>query len=199
MITKTIDVSSPIHPLLEQRYSGVSYDPTRIVHKQTLLSLAEAGRWAPSCFGDEPWRFIICSKQDNPVSWDKALECLKEGNQAWCQHAPVLVITCTSLLFDHNGAANNFGPYDTGAAAMSMCLQATALGLMTHQMGGFSADKARELFSIPEPFKPLAIMSVGYQLPFDRVPEQFKARELAPRKRKPLGEHFFDGAWGEGL
>jgi nitroreductase len=199
MITKTIDVSSPIHPLLEQRYSGVSYDPARSVNKQTLLSLAEAGRWAPSCFGDQPWRFIICSKQDNPVGWDKALECLKEGNRAWCQHAPVLVISCTSLLFDHNGAPNNFGTYDTGAAAMSICLQATALGLMTHQMGGFIADKARELFAIPETFKPLAMMSVGYQLPIDKVPEQFKAKELAPRTRKPLGEHFFDGAWGEGL
>jgi len=66
MIKKAIDVSIPIHSLLEQRYSGVSYDPSRVVSKEAVLTLAEAGRWAPSCFGDEPWRFIICNKQDNP-------------------------------------------------------------------------------------------------------------------------------------
>ncbi|MES2626094.1 MAG: nitroreductase family protein, partial [Pseudomonadota bacterium] len=198
MIKKSIDVSTPILPLLEQRYSGVSFDSTRPVAHQTLLTLAEAARWAPSCFGDEPWRFIICSKQDNPDAWNKALECLVEKNRAWCQHAPVLIITCASLLFDHNGTPNSFGPYDTGAAAMSMCLQATALGLMTHQMAGFVADKARELFAIPETVKPLAMMAVGYQLPEASLLEEFKTRELSPRKRKPLAEHFFGGTWGVG-
>jgi nitroreductase len=178
MIKKTIDVSAPIHALLEQRYSGVSFDPSRIISRQDLLTLAEAGRWAPSCFGDEPWRFIICDKLDNPAAWESALACLSEGNRGWCQHAQILIIACTSLLFDHNGSPNNFGPYDTGAAAMSMCLQATALGLMTHQMGGFSAEKARELFAIPDTAKPLAMMAVGYQVPLEKVPAEFKEREL---------------------
>jgi nitroreductase len=199
MIPKAIDVSAPIHPLMEQRYSGVSFDSTRAVSKQVLRTLAEAARWAPSCYGDEPWRFIICSKQDHPVAWDKAFMCLSDNNKKWCQSVPVLVITCTSLVFDHNGNPNSFGPYDTGAAALSFCLQATALGLMTHQMAGFSADKARELFTIPETVQPLAMMALGYQLPLESLPEQFKARELGARKRKPLADHFFAGAWGNGL
>lgn len=199
MIPKPIDVSTPIFPVLAQRYSGVSFDATRNVSHEDLLTLAEAARWAPSCFGDEPWRFIICSKHANPEAWNKALQCLTEKNQAWCQHAPVLIITCASLVFDHNGSPNSFGPYDTGAAAMSICVQATALGLMTHQMAGFVADKARELFLIPETVKPLSMMAVGYQLPADKLLEEFKTRELAPRKRKPLNEHFFGGAWGTGL
>jgi nitroreductase len=199
MIPKTIDVSTPIHPLLEQRYSGVSFDPARPVSKQTLLTLAEAARWAPSCFGDEPWRFIICSRQDDPGAWDQAFACLSDGNKAWCQYAPVLIITCASLVFDHNGKPNSFAPYDTGAAAMSICLQATALGLMTHQMGGFSGATARELFMIPETAKPVAMMALGYQLPVEKLLEQFKTKELAPRKRKPLADHFFAGAWGKSL
>jgi nitroreductase len=199
MIPKAIDVSTPIHPLIEQRYSGVSFDSTRKVDMQTLRTLAEAARWAPSCFGDEPWRFIICSKQDDPAAWDKAFACLSDGNKTWCQHAPVLIITCTSLVFDHNGNPNSFGPYDTGAAAMSICLQATALGLMAHQMAGFSGEKARELFLIPETAKPLSMMALGYQLPLEKLPEQFKTRELTARKRKPLAEHFFAGAWGKGF
>lgn len=199
MIKKSLDTSAPLHPVLADRYSGVSFDAARPLSLETLRSLAEAARWAPSCFGDEPWRFLICSKQHDAAGWQKAYDSLLPGNQGWCANAPVLVLICTDTVFKHNGNPNAFGPYDTGAAALSFCLQATALGLMTHQMGGYSADKARELFAIPEKFKTLAMMAVGYQLPEDQLPEQFKARELAPRKRKPLAEQFFFGAWDKGI
>jgi nitroreductase len=199
MIKKAIDSSAPILPVLADRYSGVSFDPTRPLSLETLRALAEAARWAPSCYGDEPWRFLICSKQHAAAAWQQALDSLMPGNQPWCQHAPVLVLICTDTLFKHNGNPNPFGPYDTGAAALSFCLQATALGLMTHQMGGYSADKAIELFAIPERFKPQAMMAVGYQLPEDQLAEPLKTRELAPRKRKPLAEQFYLGAWDKGL
>ena len=199
MLKKSIDTSAPIHPLLAERYSGVSYDPTRTVPADLLTSIAEAGRWAPSCFGDEPWRMLICCKEQNPQAWEQALACLMEGNQPWCRQAPVLIIICTDTLFKHNDQPNPFGPYDTGAAALSMCLQATALGLMTHQMGGFVAARAQESFAIPERFKPLAMMTLGYQLPESDLPDAFKARELAPRKRHPLASQFFNGKWGKGM
>lgn len=199
MIHKVIDTSAPIHPLLAQRYSGVSYDPARPVATADLRALAEAARWAPSCFGDQPWRFIFCSKSADEGAWDKAFSCLSEGNQPWCQHAPVLLISCTDTLFAHNDKPNSYGPYDTGAAAMSICLQAAALGLMTHQMAGFSPEKAREQFAIPERYLPLAMMTVGYQVAEADLPEQFRTRELAPRKRSPLPTRFFAGAWDTGL
>jgi nitroreductase len=199
MIPKTIDTSADIHPLLAQRYSGVSYDADRHPDHGQLLALAEAGRWAPSCFGDEPWRFLFCSRQLNPTAWQNAFDCLMPGNQAWCEQAPVLVITCADTLFRHNDKPNSFGAYDTGAAAMSICIQAASMGLMTHQMGGFNRDKARELFDIPPRYQPLAMMSIGYQLPQDRLPEAFREKELRARQRQPLASRFFNGAWDQGL
>lgn len=199
MIPKKIDTAVPVLSVITERYSGVSFDPARPVAREQLLALAEAARWAPSCFGDQPWRYVICSKADNPTAWNTALDCLLEKNQAWCKAAPVLVIACCDTVLSKTGQPNAFGPYDTGAASVSMCLQAAALGLMTHQMAGFVADKARELFRIPERFVPLAMMAVGYQLPEAQLPEEFKARELAPRMRNPLDQHFFAGAWGKGL
>src|SRR5690606_13765056 len=118
-----------------------------------------------------------------------------EGNQAWCQHAPVLLISCSDTLFERNEKPNAYGPYDTGAAALSICLQAASLDLMSHQMAGFNADEARRLFAIPARFVPLAMMAVGYQLSETALPEQFKARELSPRKRSPLATRFFGGGW----
>lgn len=199
MIPKPIDVSAPIHPDLAYRYSGVSYDSTRPVAEADLRALAEAARWAPSCFGDQPWRYLICSKTHKPEAWDKAFACLNEKNQEWCRHAPVLVVVCHDTLFVHNDKPNAHAAYDTGAASMSLCIQATALGLMTHQMAGYSADKARELFAIPERYKAIAMMSVGYQLPEEKLPEQFRERELKPRARSPLDSRFFGGEWGKGL
>jgi nitroreductase len=199
MISKPIDTDVPVLPLFARRYSGVSYDPDRGVAPEQMLALAEAARWAPSCHGDQPWRYLICDKNHNRAAWDAACACLLEKNQAWCKAAPVLIITCCDTVLSKTGKPNAFGPYDTGAASVSMCLQAAALGLMAHQVGGFVADKARDLFQIPERFRPLAMMSVGYQLPEDKLPEAFRTRELAARTRNPLDQHFFAGAWGKGL
>src|SRR5690606_10231366 len=154
-----------------------------------MLALAEAARWAPSCHGDQPWRYLICEKASNPAAWKAALACLLEKNQTWCQAAPVLIITCCDTVLSKTGTPNAFGPYDTGAASVSMCLQAPALGLMPHQVGGFVADKARVSFQIPERFIPLAMMAVGYQLPEARLPEAFRTRELSARARNPLDQH----------
>lgn len=199
MIPKSIDTSVPILPVFAERYSGVSYDPARTPSREQLLALCEAARWAPSCFGDQPWRFLVCDRAGNPAAWDKAFACLLEGNQSWCANAPVLVISCCDTLLTRNDKPNAYGPYDTGAAALAFSLQAAALGLMTHQMGGFVADKARELFAIPERYKPLAMMAVGYQLPQQQLTDAQRERELAPRARAALGTRFFAGEWDKGL
>ncbi len=199
MISKAIDTAVPVLPLFAARYSGVSFDAERSVTPEQLLALAEAARWAPSCHGDQPWRYIICDKSRDPSAWDTALNCLLEKNQAWCRAAPVLIITCCDTVLSKTGQPNAYDAYDTGAASVSLCLQAAALGLMTHQMAGFVADKARASFQIPERYKPLAMMAVGYQLPMEKLPEAFKARELGARARNPLEQNFFAGAWGKGL
>ncbi len=199
MIHKSIDVSTPIQPLLAQRWSGICYDPSRPVSQADLRTIMEAARWAPSCFGDQPWRYLVCDKTTNPKAWEQAFACLGEGNQPWCQHAPVLVIICHDTQFVHNDKPNAHAAYDTGAASMSICVQATALGLMTHQMAGFSPDKARELFAIPERYKPFVMMAIGYQVSEAQLPEALKARELKPRARAPLESRFFAGEWNKGF
>jgi nitroreductase len=199
MIDKAVDVSAPVHELITNRWSGVSYDPEREVSDDDLRAMAEAARWAPSCFGDEPWRVLFCNRASDQASWQKAFDCLAEGNQPWCQHAPVLVIICADTQFSQNDKPNGWCEYDTGAAALSICLQARHLGMMTHQMAGFDPEAARTVFAIPERIKPIAMMTIGYQANESKIPDQFRDRELAPRKRNALGEHFYLGGWGEAL
>ena len=74
-----------------------------------------------------------------------------------------LLLVCADTLFNHNQQPNRWAQYDTGAAAENLCLQASSMGLMAHQMGGFDADLARETFDIPAQFTPMAMISVGYR------------------------------------
>ncbi|MEJ2760364.1 MAG: nitroreductase family protein [Gammaproteobacteria bacterium] len=197
MFEKRATTQVPINDVLDRRWSGRAFDPDRKPSRRQLVALLEAARWAPSCFGDEPWRYIVCARETNPEAWQNALACLSEGNQAWAGSAPVLMLAVSSLAFSGNGKPNRWAQYDTGAASMSLVTQATDLGLMAHQMGGFDAGRAKQMFSIPQDHEPMAMIAVGYQLPREAIPEALLERELAPRRRRPLGENFFDGIWGE--
>jgi nitroreductase len=187
--------SVPILETIAKRWSPRAFDANKSVSHEQIIALLEAARWAPSSYGDQPWRIVVFDKTTNPQAWQVAFDCLVPSNQTWVKDAPLLLMGCANTILDVNQQANRFGQYDTGAAAENLCLQATHLGLMAHQMGGFNADKAREKFNIPAQFTPMAMISVGYEGDANNLPDDLKARELAERKRKALGELFFDGTW----
>lgn len=195
MFEKRASTVVPVAEIIAQRWSGRAYDPDRPVERDKLVALLEAARWAPSCFGDEPWRYLIWDRRADPEHWRRAFDCLVESNRSWAKAAPVLMLSLADSVFVKNGNANRWGQHDTGAASMSLSLQAAALGLMVHQMGGFDAERIRAEFAIPERFSCMAAMTIGYQLPQAAIPEDVRERELAPRTRRPLGQSFFVGTW----
>lgn len=185
-----------INETIANRWSGRAYDASKAVSQEQIIALLEAARWAPSCFGDQPWRFIVWDKNADAAAWQKAFDCIVPGNQAWVKDAPLLLLTMAGSLFNHNGKENRWGQYDTGAAAENLCLQASSMGLMAHQMGGFDAGKAREAFSIPAEYTPMAMMSVGYPADVATLNGEVLQRETSARARRELGELFFKGNWG---
>ncbi len=173
--------------LITTRYSGRSYDPTKIVTQEQIDMLIEAARWAPSCYGDEPWRYVICNKQKNLNSWNTLLHCLAEQNQKWAKDSVVLIICSSAKKFQNLDMGDNrWGSYDSGAASYGMMLQATNMGLMAHQMGGFDKDKVTKEFGMPENFDIMSIMAIGYA----KEGEQF-----LERKRRAIEEIFFYDRW----
>jgi len=197
MIEKKALTSVPINELLASRWSGRAYAADKPVDHKDLQSLLEAARWAPSCFGDEPWRYIVCDRFSNESAWQRVCDCLAEGNRSWAVNAPVLILVCAHSIFSGNGKPNRWGEYDTGAASMSICLEAVSRGLMVHQMGGYDADKAREAFHVPDRFTTMAMMAVGYQLPENELPDDIRDRELSARRRSEHEKLFFAGDWDE--
>ena len=188
-----------INETLANRWSGRAYDAAKKISHEQTIALLEAARWAPSCFGDQPWRFIVWDKNTDAAAWQQAFDCLAPGNQSWVKDAPLLVLTCADTLFNHNQQPNRLAQYDTGAATENLCLQASSMGLMAHQMGGFSADKARAAFAIPGQYILMAMVSVGYAADISTVEGDALARETAARTRRPLGELFYTGTWGKAV
>jgi nitroreductase len=199
MQQKTATTSVPINELIARRWSPRAFDPTKPVSHDDLLALLEAARWAASCYNDQPWRYIVCNKTTDEAAWQRALEVMVEKNQQWAKNAPVLMLSVAMHDFNHNGKPNRWAMYDTGAASANLCLQATALGLIVHQMGGFDAEKARSVFNLPENCQPMAMMAVGYQTEADSLDEDFKPMELSGRSRVELKDRFYAGRWGEAI
>ncbi len=199
MLEKPAVTQVVIADLLARRWSPRAIDPNRPVARDHLLALLEAARWAPSCFGEQPWRYLVWDRFRDAAGWRQAFACLAEGNQVWVRHAPILLLSVATPNFGHNNKPNRWAQHDTGAASENLCLQATALGLVAHQMGGFDPDKARATFDIPADHACMAMIAVGHPGSVDALPESLRERERAPRDRKPLDHLMFEGGWGRTL
>ncbi|HSB09285.1 MAG TPA: nitroreductase family protein [Blastocatellia bacterium] len=193
---KLAPVDYPINELIRRRWSPRAFEEARPVERDKILTLLEAGRWAPSCFNDQPRNFLVFDGADRE-SLEKARGCLSSGN-AWAAKAPVLMISVARETFEHNGTPNRWGQHDTGLATENLLLEAVELGLAAHAMGGFDADRARSEFGIPDGYTPMAMIAIGYpyRANLDDLGEKLRAKELAPRERKPIGEIAFGVAWG---
>jgi nitroreductase len=192
---KPAAVDHPVHELIRTRWSPRAFS-NQSVSEQILASLFEAARWAPSCFNEQPWDFIL-AKRDDSDAFSKMLGCLTERNQAWAKEAGVLIIAVAKTDFDHNGSPNRHAFYDTGQAVAGLTVQATALGIQLHQMAGFSQEQARKVYAIPKGHEPLTAIALGYPGDPETLPDQLRKMELADRKRKSVSQFVFSGRWKE--
>ena len=98
MIKKPAETEVEIAPLISERWSPRVFDPDFIIDEVSVKSILEAARWAPSCFGDQPWKFIIFQKKD-ALQWVNALNCLSVGNQNWAMDTSLLICVCANKKF----------------------------------------------------------------------------------------------------
>lgn len=190
-----LDSQAPIHELLANRRSPRAFSE-QTIESEKLVSLFEAARWSPSSANEQPWRFIIATKDDAGV-FPLLVDSLTEGNRRWASRAPLLVLGLAQTTYTRNGHPYQHAWYDLGQSVAHLSLQATALGLVVHQMGGFDSDKARTMLSIPEGFEPVIMFAVGYPGQPTTLPEDLQKREQAPRSRKKLHSFVFTEEWGK--
>ncbi|MBN3957713.1 nitroreductase family protein [Nostoc sp. NMS8] len=193
MTEKLAQTQYPVHDFIRSRWSPRAF-ADHPVEQDKLLSLLEAARWAPSSYNYQPWSFIVATK-DEPTEYNRLLSTLVEFNQGWAKNAPILILAVAKVRSE-DGKANRHAFHDVGLALENLILQATSFGLFAHQIAGFNADSARELYQIPDDYEPATVVTVGYPGDPETLSEGLRERELAARIRKPLKEFVFTGQWG---
>src|SRR4051812_4754795 len=177
-------VATPaLHPLLAERWSPRAYDPLHEMEEHALTALLEAARWAPSAMNRQPWRFLVGRRGDE--TFKAVHDALFGGNQIWAGSASALVVGLAATN-DDAGEPMKHAPYELGLSVAQLTVQAHALGLHVHQMGGFSTAALRAEFEVPEGYEAYIVLAIGQLGDAEDLPEALRIREQAARVRKPL-------------
>jgi nitroreductase len=194
---RQVKVADPNHDVLDvfrKRWSPRAFADRR-VEPEKIRRMLEAARWTMSSYNEQPWRYVVASRHEDPGAYDRLLQCLIEGNRAWAQHAPVLMMSFYKETFSSNGRPNRCAPHDVGAASAALTVQATAMDLYVHQMAGIQADVVRETYNVPDDFEPMAGLAVGYLGDPAILSDGKREAEESPRSRRSLDEFVFGDDW----
>lgn len=181
----------PVHELIRQRWSPRSFASQPVAY-EALQQIFEAASWSASAINAQPWRYIYAHYADQE-NFQKMVDCLLPGNQPWAKNAPVLILALANTQFD-NGQPNGAALHDLGMANATLSIEATALGLHTHFMGGFDHAHTKKVFNLPDTLQPVAFIALGYVGDAELLEEPFLSREKAARQRKSISEIAFKGS-----
>lgn len=189
----------PIEPLFLSRWSPRAYDASTIP-KSDLLTILEAGRWAPSAYNVQPWRFLYALREDG--HWSDFCSLLDPFNQQWAKDASALIFLISDTVMpgdqDRPDAMSGYNSFDAGAAWMQIALQATAFGYAAHAMAGLEFSAAPKVLNLPDRFRLEIGITIGRQSDTARLPDALRLREV-PSGRMPLDQISFSGAFPDRL
>lgn len=147
------------------------------VPRELLTELIEVARLSPSACNSQPWKFIVV---DEPEACEKVREAFEDGGVngcTWGKRVPAFILICEDEAHlmpgvgEHYGS-QHFAQMDIGMTAMSICYEATTLGLGSCMIGTMNQEKLKKAFNIPEERTVRLIITIGYP-----------AREREPRKK----------------
>ncbi|MFM1885724.1 MAG: hypothetical protein RL026_881 [Pseudomonadota bacterium] len=160
----------------------------------TLLTMLEAGRWAPSAFNSQPWRFVYGLR--GTPQFETLLAGLMPFNRSWAAKASALVVLVSATTgvppMQTESKPLTHAQFDCGAAWMAVALQAQLLGWRTHCMAGIEVPTLQQSLGLPPDYTPLVAFAIGQQGDKTLLPEPLQARETAS-PRKALAEIAFAG------
>jgi nitroreductase len=182
-----------INPLILNRWSPRSMTgEVEELDDDTIMSLFEAARWAPSSYNNQPWRFIYAKR--NTENWNKLFNLLAEPNKVWTKNADVLVVVVSRKNFEYNEKYSITHQFDAGAAWENLALEASSRGLAVHGMQGFDYEKARIDLEIPDNFDVMSMIAIGKKGPKENLSSELQNKEF-PNNRKPLNEIVMEGTF----
>jgi nitroreductase len=178
--------------IIQERWSPYSFSSIP-VEKFKLKAMFEAAGYAPSCNNEQPWIFVITTRENIEV-FNDYIGFMADGNKIWAKNAYALVISMARTKFSHNDKPNRYAFHDTGMAVSNLLLQALAMDVYFHQMGGYSKEKVKEYFNLGDDIEPVAMMAVGYLGDGSSLTPELLKRDEKRRPRKSVNEYVFNGS-----
>ena len=172
-----------VSPFFIERWSPRAFSD-QAVADDDLLAILEAGHWAPSCFNEQPWSFIVAKTAD---ARQKFVGFLTDSNKIWASKAPILLALVSKNTFSLNGKPNRWHSFDCGTAWGYMTMEAKRRGYITHAMGGFKQKEASAVLNLSEEYRVEAVIAIGKHGDIHTLPDELQQTEF-PSLRKPLEE-----------
>jgi nitroreductase len=175
--------------IIKERWSPYSFS-SNPVEEYKLKAMLEAAGYAPSSNNEQPWIFVYTT-QENAEVFNDYLGFLSDSNKLWARHAYALFISLARTKFSYSKRPNRYAFHDTGMAVSNLLLQAVALDIYVHQMGGYSVERVKEYLKLNEDIEPVAMMAVGYLGDGTSLPPDLLRRDENRRSRKSVNEFAF--------
>ena len=159
---------SPIDLILTRR--SVRQYEDKDIPEDVMTQILEAGRQAPSAVNKQPIHFIIV--KDHELS-NKFSNMPFNG---FIKDAPAVIVGCADVKSLLTG---KWAVVDATIAMQNMVIAAWALGVGSCWIGAFDENKVKESLKIPDKWKVVALLTLGYP-----------AEQPKPKNKKPIEELF---------
>lgn len=158
------------------RHSTRAFDPQNKVTKNDLFSCFEAAKWAPSCSNSQPWRYLYAEIGSH--SYQGMLESMVEFNQNWAKNAQYLILICSRKQSVKRETALRTHSFDAGLSCIQFILEAHKRNIACHVMDGFSHEKIRAFFNIPDIYHIEALVACGHKGDISLLSKELQEREV---------------------
>ncbi len=148
------------------------------VPKESLETLLDAARWAPTASNQQRWRFLV-------VTDHSTRELIRKCSPGVFVGPPVYVVICAEEIPDAGDWDRRTYLADCSIAAQNMMLAAHALGLGSCVILSYSPTAIQEILDLPELTRPVLVVTLGYP-----------AEDPEPPVRRALGEIAFEEQYG---
>lgn len=157
-----------------------------------MQRIMTAATYAPSCFNNQPWRFMALTESE---TLEQAKATLPDANY-WAKKSPCLVLVITKSDLDCQlKGGREYAHFDVGLATANLMLQAAKEGIIAHPIAGFSPSKLKTAFEIPDEFRVVTVVVLGYPGDASHLNEKHQELERSERTRKPEAEVISYNRW----
>lgn len=183
-----------VNKAIKERRAYRSLDKIE-VNTEMITDLASNIQLTPSCFNNQPWRFVFAYDEEVLAKLSTAMS---RGNE-WTQYGSMIVAVFSKKELDCDIHGREYYLFDCGMATAFLILRATELGLVAHPIAGFRENEIKTILNIPEDYLVITLVIVGNHSKTIKpmLTEKQVAQEPLRPERLPIEKFVFHNQYSE--